>query len=409
MYYADCGTLRSESMKKILICFLALLIVAGFLFGQEAEENTQLSSYLRNFARASLSTKIQILQDAERVDLEGMGPLYEKAVEFVIDNQMLLKADNAARQLAIIAVRLIGDSGYTEAKYELWDLFTIEKETLVRVQCMESLGVVGTGDKRIIDRINSWVSQKNTLFMTGQKPDYQVFGAAIDALGNLGDPSSFPIIFTSMSLSFSEDITKRARNALYNIEGEFTDLIVRVIEQNSILEKLSALQLALSEDRLSEDEKGEVAEKALEIGLETTTPDASEKAQLREMRYTAIRALTERNWSRATPLVIRHFDITVMEYDRGIARKGNFLEAIAGLGAMATHEAAVRLNLYLDLLNTYKEQERAVDEQIILAVINNLGKLGDKVAIDNLLYVGYLNYSQTVKNAAREAINNLRT
>ena len=247
-------------MKKILICFLALLIVAGFLFGQEAEENTQLSSYLRNFARASLSTKIQILQDAERVDLEGMGPLYEKAVEFVIDNQMLLKADNAARQLAIIAVRLIGDSGYTEAKYELWDLFTIEKETLVRVQCMESLGVVGTGDKRIIDRINSWVSQKNTLFMTGQKPDYQVFGAAIDALGNLGDPSSFPIIFTSMSLSFSEDITKRARNALYNIEGEFTDLIVRVIEQNSIREKLSALQLALSEDRLIEDEKGEVVQ-----------------------------------------------------------------------------------------------------------------------------------------------------
>jgi len=396
-------------MKKAVVCILFLLAIAGFLFGQEAEENTQLTSFLRNFARASLSTKIQILQDAERVDLEGMGPLYEKAVEFIIDNQMLLRADNSARQLAILAVRLIGESGYTEAKYELWDLFTIEKETLVREGCMKSLGVVGKGDTRIIDRINSWVSQQNTLFMTGQKPDYQVFGAAVDALGELGDPSSFPILFTSMSLSFSDDITARSRNALYKIEGDFKDLLIRVIEKNSIREKLTALQLALSEERLSEEEKGEVAEKALEIGLETTTPDASEKAQLREMRYTAVRALTERSWSRATPLVIRHFDITVMEYDRGIARKGNFLEAIACLGAMATHEAAVRLNLYLDLLNTYKEQERAVDEQIILAVINNLGKLGDKVAIDNLLYVGYLNYSQTVKNAAREAINNLKT
>ncbi len=396
-------------MKKFAVLICSIFLLAGSLYGQEGEDSTQLNSFLRNFARASLSTKIQILQDAESVDLEGLGPLYEKAVQFVLDNQDLLSTDPAMRQLAMQAVRLIGASGYTEAKYELWDLFKVFDDPQVRVQAMESLGLIGKGDQRLIEQINAWLSSQNTLFLTGQKPDLRVLGASIDALGNIGDPSSFPIIFSAMSLSYSDDITARARNAMYEIEGDFKELIIRVLEQNAIREKLAALQLALTEERLTGDEKGQIAEKALEVGLQTTTPDISERAQLREMRYAAVRALTERNWSRATPLMIRHFDITVLEYERGIARKSNFLEAIAGLGSMAAREAAVRLNLYLDLLNTYKEQERPVDEQILLAVIRNLGELGDKLATDNLLYVGYLNYSQTVKNAAREAINNLKT
>ena len=44
----------------------------------------------------------------------------------------------------------------------------------------------------------------------------------------------------------------------------------------------------------------------------------------------------------------------------------------------------------------------------MLSVITALRKLGDKTAFDYLLYVEYLNYSETVKQASRNAIEELK-
>ena len=85
-----------------------------------------------------------------------------------------------------------------------------------------------------------------------------------------------------------------------------------------------------------------------------------------------------------------------------------FLAAINGLGAMRAHEAAERLTLYLGLMNSYTEGGQKVDEQIALTLINNLGMLGDQIAGDNLLFVAFIDYSDTVKQAAREAFQNLK-
>jgi hypothetical protein len=43
-----------------------------------------------------------------------------------------------------------------------------------------------------------------------------------------------------------------------------------------------------------------------------------------------------------------------------------------------------------------------------LAVVGNLGILGDKTAFDHLLYIGYLQYPESVKRAARDALQKLR-
>ena len=129
---------------------------------------------------------------------------------------------------------------------------------------------------------------------------------------------------------------------------------------------------------------------------------------LRELRYYAVRRLTSLKWSRAASEVIRHFDTTLLEYDRGLTSKENLLEAIECLGAMGTHEAAVRITLYLELLNSFVENGQVPDEQIAYAIVTNLGLLGDKIAFDYLLYTGYLDYPVSVKKAAKEALNNLK-
>ena len=39
----------------------------------------------------------------------------------------------------------------------------------------------------------------------------------------------------------------------------------------------------------------------------------------------------------------------------------------------------------------------------------NIGIIGDAIAFDHLLYSGYLDYPASVKRAAREALNNLKS
>jgi hypothetical protein len=75
---------------------------------------------------------------------------------------------------------------------------------------------------------------------------------------------------------------------------------------------------------------------------------------------------------------------------------------------MGSHEAAVRLTQYLMLLNSLTESVQEYDGRIVLAVITNLGKLGDNVAFDDLMYAQYLSYSPEVKRAIRQALENLK-
>jgi ectoine hydroxylase-related dioxygenase (phytanoyl-CoA dioxygenase family) len=75
---------------------------------------------------------------------------------------------------------------------------------------------------------------------------------------------------------------------------------------------------------------------------------------------------------------------------------------------MGTHEAAKRLALYLEVLNSYVENGRTINERVALEVIRNLGKIGDRVAFDHVLYTRYLDYSRSVKQAAQEVLQDLR-
>ncbi|MEW5816533.1 MAG: hypothetical protein AB1798_14215 [Spirochaetota bacterium] len=393
-------------MKKILPTVLLSVLLTVLIHSQES--SSMLDTFLRNFARASLSTKVKILEDSEKLNPSEMGPLYVKAVEFILSNSDLIQTDSMTQQLSVLAARLMGLSGYKEGRYRLWELFHSDKDRTVRIVIMTALGDIGKGDARILEGMNNWLSEQTSLFQTGKIPDLPVVGECIVSLGKIGDPSSFPVIFTSMVVKFSDDITAKAQNSLLSIEGDFKDSIVNVLKRNPIPDKLAALQMAVDSPRLSDEQKGEVAEVALDIGLTTTSQDVTQRANLTDLRYTAVRVLTEKKWSKATRFIIDHFDVVLDDYRRGTSPKANLLEAINALGAMGTHEAAEHLSLYMVTINNEIEKGLTVDEQIVLTVIRNLGNLGDKIASDCLLYAGYLNYSDPIKRAAREAFNNLK-
>jgi HEAT repeat protein len=395
-------------MKKLrrLAVLLLFFLLSASLWAQNPED--LLRSFTRNFAIASLDVKMRIVQDAGTSGSSELGPLYQQAIDYVLGNFSLIDTDQRFRQLAILAVDQMEASGYTEGRYSVWKLFDTDTETGVRISCLNALGTLAKGDEEIIKYLNVWLQQQNTVFQAGKVPDVYVISAAVRTLAELGDQSSFPVLFSTMAIGYTNDISRAAREGLFRLGGELKDSIIGILKESTIEEKKLAVQMAMETDRLDESSQAEIAQFALDVGLHTAVVDNPSRQIAREIRYLAAVALTERKWSAATDLAIEHFDTVLLEYDRGLTDKRRVVEAVDCLGAMGTHEAAVRLTQYLVLLNAYTERRQEFDNVIVLAVVENLGLLGDKTAFDDLLYAQYLSYSSEIKKAAREALDTLR-
>ena len=98
------------------------------------------------------------------------------------------------------------------------------------------------------------------------------------------------------------------------------------------------------------------------------------------------------------------------QYEQGLLSKDNFIEIIRAFTRLASTEAGSHLTAYLKTLNRKQEKNSAnpPDPQVVLAVVQSLALLGDKVAFDDLLYATYQNYPDIVVSAAKEALSKLK-
>jgi hypothetical protein len=394
-------------MRGFIVGCVALVAVASAGFAQDAQKI--LDAMRRNFAIASLDVKIQILQDAASGKAASeMGPLFQQALDFVADNTSLIPTDARFNQLAAIAAEQIGVVNYTAGRDSVWKLFSCTADTQALSKAAAALGIVGAGDPDTVLNLNRWVDTQNSIFASGKTPDLAVVVACFKALGSIGDPSSFPVLFSAMNIGYPDQVASVAKEALLSIKGDFREMLSGIIKARPLPEKKLALQMALDSDKLTDDQKASVAQMALDIGLHSSSSDAEGKAMLRDIRYAAAAALGARKWTQASSLMIEHLDMSIGEFDKGLVDRNHLLDAIGEVGSMATHESAVRLTQYLVLINSYTEKGKAYDDQIVFAVLTNLGALGDKVAFDDLMYTQYLNYSTGVKKAARAALDKLK-
>jgi len=393
-------------MRKYIIVLVLFFVISIFVNAEDS--NPILSAMQKNFARGSLSTKIQVLQDSAEYPDINMGPLYGEALDFILNNSKNLASDLSARELTILVVRLSGINGYNDASPILWQLFNTYEDEQVQVEILGSLAVIAP-NPMVIAELNKWLKLQNNRFRSGLVVPEQVVSEAVVTLGELGDSSSFPIVFSTGSAKYSDDITYKANIALKNLGGSYSQSLVEVIKNSVPLDKISALNLAIADSEMPIEEKGGLFKMALDIGLVVKVENPQYEKYIRELRYSAIRQLSLLKWADASELIIEHFNLVILEYERGISPKSTVLEAISCLGSIGTHEAAARLTLYLEFMNTYMENGQGTDLQISLAVMKNIGIIGDSVAFDDLLYSGYLDYPVSVKKAAREALNNLKS
>jgi hypothetical protein len=402
-------------MKRIAAAFALVLGLSLALGAQDAD--SIVLAYRRNFARASLTTKLELLKEASGRTDAAMGPLFDMALRFAVDNATLLGPDPQLKDLAVLAATATGEVAYGAAVDDLWALFQGYKDQDVRKASITALGLAGTGVARVAENLNAFLASQNSLFRSGVQPEYPALEACIGALGALGDGSSFSVLFSAYVAGYSPALTAAAAKALGSIKGDYRGYLLRVIAENPPLEKAAAYAAGMDNPNFDDDDRGELAEGAMSAALDATTQTAAAKVgsfspveiqAIRELRLATARQLRALKWQKASPLAVAHFKLLQADYTKGAASKSDLLEAIACLGAMGSTEAAQALALNLQLINAQTEQGSPYDEDILLASINALGELGDKIAFDYLLQIGYLQYSEAVKRAAKDALLKLR-
>lgn len=398
-------------MKKLVGVLFLFLLAAAVAGGQDSE--VLINAYKKTFDTGNLETKIELIRDLVSQGREDMGPLFIHALDHVMKNQTKLSAEGRLIFLASAALQGVGETGYAKGNRLLLRLFAAEAHTLLRVPILEVLGKTAKGDSIAVEQLNAFLDSTNASFEAGQEPDMLVVIACVQTLGQLGDDSSFPILFNVMNLgNYNNRVREYAEQSLLLFESDLKELLSRIIDKGSNLEKKNALRYAQQADRLTDNDKTEIAEFALLSMLRLKVPKTSdlnvyELRRARELRYSAALTLSQRGWSRLPGLAIEHFEQTLAEYEQGVAPKNHLMEAIDFLGNTGAPEAVSRLVRFLEYFSKIVEEGHAADEQIVLSLMGNIVKLDDKSAIDKFLTVQYLNFSPAVKAAARESVRKL--
>lgn len=394
-------------MKRASVIIALLIAVGTAIVAQDA--GSVILTYQRNFARSSLTTKLELLKEAGKTGNADMGPLYETALRFVLDNAGLLAGDAQLRDLAILAVKKAGESGWPKAADDVWSVFQVYAgDAELRAAAIAAYARTGFGAAKTVSDLAAFLATQNTLFKSGVQPEYASFEAAVDALGLLGDQGSYAVLFATYVAAPNPVIRSKAGDALAKIKGDYRAFLEDTLQKNSVLEKAAALELGLGSTALLNDDKGRLSEIALGAALDWKGDSPVEQSAIRQLRGKAIREIRDLRWQRASPLAIRHFRLLLADYNEGKAAEQDLLEAVDCLGAMGSTEAAQSLALYLQLINAQTEQGNPFDEGLLIGVINALGELGDKVAFEYLLYISYLQYPESVKNAAKSALQALK-
>jgi hypothetical protein len=282
----------------------------------------------------------------------------------------------------------------------LWRTFLDNPDSKTAADILIKLGATGKGNRSIIENINNYLMGKNLLFRSGESVDYTVISVCISALMELGDSSSYPALFSVLYAGYPEVITSEAQGALEIIQGNLQQFLVNVITNNPPEEKFAAFRMGINSDRLNVSQRGQLAELALEQGLNA----AEESIDLTAMRYSSVLQLTRLRWTRANALAIRHYYRVQSDYLQNVLPKDRFIEAISCLGAVGNSDAALVLGLQLGLINARTETTGIYDADITMAIVQALGRIGYNAAFDHLLYVSYLSYPEEIQAAAREAV-----
>jgi len=335
---------------------------------------------------------------------EYIGEFYEYAMKYVLDNYARLGEPRLINNIINISLNGLVKESRSGSLDILWKLFSEYPDDRTGSEILVAMGILGRGNSVITRNINNYLMEKNEAFRSGKSVDYSMISACIAAIMELGDSSSYPVLFASICAGYPEIITSEAYGALELIHGNLYQFLSGVIENNPPEEKFAAFKTGINSERLRLWERGQLAE----LALEKTLAQEDDNIDMTAMRYASVLALTGFRWTRANALALRNYFRVQTDFINDAVPKERLIEAIDCLGAVGDSQAAFILGLQLGLINANMQSEGYYDEEITLAIVRALGLIGDNAAFNQLMSVRNLSYPDNIIAAAGEAIERLK-
>jgi cellobiose-specific phosphotransferase system component IIA len=394
-------------MKRIIT---TVLLLAAAVFGFAGPEDLEIYTYLYDGALTN-SEQLAILQNVEELNITGAGEFYAGALRRLVTGYQNIRdvtERSAADEQAVLLARLLGDEKYSAAAPDLWRMVESFQDPLVKAEALMSLGKIRAAD--FLPQVIKVLADLNTTstpdLLTGERI---AFGAII-ALEKYQDPSGYlPVYFASVGW-YSDRIKSQARKSLPLILADPTEPMTQVIQSSGsdYQTKLAALQ-TIEDSGVANSAKAGVAVAALAEGHRASTNVVAQRTALNQMRKLAISMINRYGTEdeAAYPLLERSYKQFA---ERNDGDRDEALDAIVTLAALGTDESARRLSSFLMTINQKLQSgtHTRKDEDLVREIIPALGRTGRPIARPALSSVTALNWTEAVKNLAREALQNIR-
>ncbi len=220
------------------------------------------------------------------------------------------------------------------------------------------------------------------------------------------DETVLPHIYRMRNLPYQPEIRKMADNIFSSYKGPLFPVAADIIENNPVADKLEIFKKALNSKDLTFMEKGELSSIAMKAAFDYEVIDHKEIETVKNILITAVDVIYDLDWSEASSLVLKYFD-RLIAYENKEVIKEPLVKTIKTLGKLGTHEAAVRLSMYIGLINSFAEKGLYYDEDILNEVIVSLGMIGDLVAYENLSIMENYGYRENIISASKQALSEL--
>ncbi|MCR4900314.1 MAG: HEAT repeat domain-containing protein [Treponema sp.] len=377
-------------MKKIIALLFITTVFSTLVFAQE---------YKKQFIKGNITDKTNAVRQAAGDESIWLS---QKAIEFVLENQEITGTDRDMDGLAVAAVLSVSndyvsslsDDDKTELLGKFIELFNkFSKSNTVQIAVQSK--VLSLKDllnyTPFTDVLNNFMKSPTVL-----SSDSSLLKSVINTLGSIGNNITFSILYNAYN-------DKRYSNYYTEIEQTLIKLIplsinevLQVVQSRDYANTQKIFNLVKQSKNLTIAELCEIAENFLNL------------SPLVNIQFEALQILNTNKWTRASGSVLAFFAASQGNFSNGQLSEDQFVTLINSLVNISPLDAVSPLIKYLGELNQLQESTHSVNQNVVLAVINSLGAIGDKSAFDALLSVTYLNYPEPVLSAARQALAGLR-
>ena len=391
-------------MKNSFRILTAILIFLSVNFNLSAQN--QVSVYQMLFTKGNIAQKIQA------VDFAGKDNNYvflSDCLDFCIQSNSLIGPDADIDNLTINVLKNFNN---TASLMELNDVKLVCKKIQscfnnfssdhVKIACLNRFAVFNNPEN--VKFVNDYVSDK----ALNNQPMTSVILSAVNLMGKIGNNESFSILFAADIANVWPKYSSYIQSAYSTLAVNASADLINLFTKAPVEQKLMVLNLIKNSSEIPEFVKGQLAQKSLSMSIINIDEEQDISPAQNKLMSESVNLLAQINWSMSSEVVADYFPLAQNLYQKEQISAEDFISIIQSCTQIASQNMVLPLIKYLNFLNRSTQDNKPVNTQVVLSVINSLGGLGDKQAFDELLFVTYLDYTQEVLEAAKSALDNLK-